>query len=464
MSGTLAGGAKRPSRARRGGGRARLAGEAAQAAEPALDARGLPRNGTGVANHAGARDAPFRDSPLRLLVVSHNCVGESNRRRVEALAQIPGLEARLLTPRWWFEEGRRIVVQPREADRAARDGGYHWRLGRTLWTNNGTRHLYLDGLLETVRAFRPHVIDLHEEPFSLVALQTLLARGLLAPRAALVFCSYVNVPARWNLPYRLVERATLALADAAYAPNQDVPGVLRAKGMRGPVRVIPSGVDVARFATVAPSDLGQRLGGAARPYVGFLGRLEPVKGLDVLVDACAWLRNQGTIVVAGDGPERAALEHRAAERRLGERVRFLPGMPFGEVPGFLRALDGVVLPSITIPPTHKEQFGRVLTEAMAAGVPVVGSSSGAIPEVIGDAGLVVPERNPRALAEALDRLLGDAPLRQALAEKGRRRVEAHYAWPVVARQAVDLYLEALERRCRGAPGAARAPLWKGRGA
>lgn len=411
----------------------------------------------------GAQRPSFRPSPLRVLVVSHNCVGESNRRRVEALARIPGIQARLLTPRWWFEEGRPIVVEPAEADRAARAAGYRWRLGRTLWTNNGTRHLYLDGLPEMVRAFRPHVIDLHEEPFSFVALQTLLARRLLAPRAALVFCSYVNVPVRWNLPYHLVERACLALADAAYAPNQDVPGVLKAKGMRGPVRVIPSGVDLARFATAAPSDLGQRLGGAPRPYVGFLGRLEPVKGLDVLVDACALLRQPGTVVVAGDGPERRTLERRVAERQLGERVRFLPGMPFGEVPGFLRALDAVVLPSITIPPTHKEQFGRVLTEAMAAGVPVVGSSSGAIPEVIGDAGLVVPERDPCALAEALDRLLADAPLRLALTEQGRRRVQAHYAWPVVAKQAVDLYLEALERR-RRTLGAAPAPAGGGRGA
>src|SRR5256885_3578871 len=102
-------------------------------------------------------------------------------------------------------------------------------------------------------------------------------------------------------------------------------------------------------------------------------------------------------------------------------------------------MDIVVVPVVAILPVHREQFGRVLVEAMAAGTPVVGSSSGAIPEVIGDAGLVVPEGDPSALAEALDRLLGNPALRSSLVERGRARVASHYAWPVVAARTRDLY-------------------------
>jgi glycosyltransferase involved in cell wall biosynthesis len=83
---------------------------------------------------------------------------------------------------------------------------------------------------------------------------------------------------------------------------------------------------------------------------------------------------------------------------------------------------------------------------MAAGVPVVGSSSGAIPEVIGDAGLVVPERDPRALARALDRVLTEDGLRETLVERGRRRVQDHYAWPVIADQTLDLFRSAVAHR------------------
>lgn len=391
------------------------------------------------------------ERPLRVLVVSHNCVGESNRKRIDALAAIPGIDVALLTPPWWFEEGRRIDVEQPSAN------GYEWRVGRTVATNNGTRHVYLSELAGLLRRFQPDVIDLHEEPFSFVALQTLLLRNRLAPRAAFVFCSYVNVDRVWRPPYRWVEQLILRAADAAYAPNADVPPILRAKGLRAPCAVIPSGVDIGRFSEATPRHLEGELAGASRPYVGFLGRLEEVKGLDYLLDAAAQLRQPGTLLIAGDGPEKAKLQAQAERLGLAERVRFLPGMTFAEVPAYVKALDLLVLPSITIPPWHKEQFGRVLTEAMSAGVPVLGSSSGAIPEVIGDAGVVVPERDVDSLAREIDRLLADPAERLRLASRGRERVERYYGWPVVARQALDLYRAALERRA-ARRGRARAEV------
>ncbi len=116
------------------------------------------------------------------------------------------------------------------------------------------------------------------------------------------------------------------------------------------------------------------------------------------------------------------------------------------MPAFIKSLDILVLPSITILPLHREQFGRVLVEAMAAGVAVIGSSSGAIPEVIGDAGLVVPERDPAALAAAIDRLLAYPEQRQALVDRARHRVRTRFAWPVVAEQTIDLFRAALAYR------------------
>jgi glycosyltransferase involved in cell wall biosynthesis len=374
---------------------------------------------------------------VHVLVIAHNAVADSNRQRVDALARLPGLEVTLLSPAWWHEEGRRVeVAQPRAA--------YPWYVGRTLATDNGTRHVYLDTLCPLVRRLRPDVIDLHEEPFSLVALQTLVARAVLAPRAALVFYSAVNVARRWRAPYRWVERAVLRAADGAYAPNGDVPRILAARGLKASAAVVPLGVDVERLAAAAPSRLDIT---HEAPVVGFLGRLEPVKGLDVLLDAAARLARPATLVVAGDGAERPRLEQLVADRGIGGCVRFVGAVPFEAVPGFLKNLDVLVLPSVTLLPLHREQFGRVLAEAMAAGVAVVGSSSGAIPEVIGDAGLVVPERDPEALARALDRLLADPGLRAELAARGRARAAACFAWPVVARATLEqVYLPALAHR------------------
>ncbi len=370
--------------------------------------------------------------PVKVLSIAHNAVAASNRRRVEALRDVTGIELTLLTPPWWFEEGRRVDV-PRSAA---------WRVGRTAFSGNGTRHVYLTGLIEALRAAQPDVIDLYEEPFSLVSLQTLLLRNLLAPSAALVFYSAVNVHRQWHWPYRWIERMVLKHADGAHVPNQDVAPILRAKGLSldKPVSVIPLGVDPEPFASAEPIEPQEMPG----PRVGFVGRLELVKGLDTLLDAFAQLTTPASLVIAGDGSQRARLHARIDS--LQTRASIIPPIPYEDMPAFLRSLDILVLPSITILPLHREQFGRVLVEAMAAGVAVIGSSSGAIPEVIGDAGLVVPERDPGAFAAAIDDLLSNPEHRQDLENRGRRRVQERFAWPVIAEQTGDLFRAAVAHR------------------
>jgi glycosyltransferase involved in cell wall biosynthesis len=108
------------------------------------------------------------------------------------------------------------------------------------------------------------------------------------------------------------------------------------------------------------------------------------------------------------------------------------------MPAFLQTLDLLVLPSRSRP-NWQEQFGRILVEAMACGVPVVGSDSGEIPHVIGDAGVVFPEDNVAALTAALRRLQSDADERTALARRGRQRVLAHYTQEQIAAQTADAY-------------------------
>ena len=368
-----------------------------------------------------------------MLTIAHNAVAASNRARSEAL-RCAGADVTLLTPSWWFEEGRHIAASP-----AATESW--WRVGRTVFSGNGTRHMYLGGLIEAIRVARPDVIDLYEEPFSLVALQTVLLRERLAPDAALVFYSAVNVERTWRWPYSAVERLVLRRADAAHAPNSAVPRILAARGFTPPDKstaVIPLGVDAQRFASAEPlplSDIG-------RPRVGFIGRFESVKGLDVLIEAFQHVKPIAELVLIGDGSLGAALR--------GHRAHVLPPVAFEQVPSLLKALDVLVLPSVTILPLHREQFGRVLVEAMAAGVPVIGSSSGAIPEVIGDAGLVVPERDPVALANAIDTVLGEPELRQRLIERGRARAATRFAWSTIAQQTLALFDAAIARRRRAA--------------
>jgi glycosyltransferase involved in cell wall biosynthesis len=114
------------------------------------------------------------------------------------------------------------------------------------------------------------------------------------------------------------------------------------------------------------------------------------------------------------------------------RVHVETGVPHDAVPHWLNAMTILCAPSQTTA-GWREQFGRMLIEAMACGVPVVASDSGEMPSVVGDAGLVVPEGDVAAWAAAIDRLLGDESLLRAHAARGRERAQERFAWPVVAR-------------------------------
>jgi glycosyltransferase involved in cell wall biosynthesis len=140
----------------------------------------------------------------------------------------------------------------------------------------------------------------------------------------------------------------------------------------------------------------------------------------------------------GDGPERARLQTLMHELHLDDIVEFVPPAPPAKVAEVMRQLDALVLPSRTTA-VWKEQFGRVLVEAMASRVAVVGANSGAIPEVIGDAGLLFHEGDAVMLADELGKLIVSPTLQEKLADCGYRRVLQNYTQERIAEQTVALY-------------------------
>lgn len=201
-----------------------------------------------------------------------------------------------------------------------------------------------------------------------------------------------------------------------------------------------TGVD-ARYIAPRPAEAQRASLGLGGCVVGYLGRLVPEKGVDVLLRAVQACPAPVSVLIVGDGPEKARLQALAAQLALGDRCRFLPAVPYDEVPNYLSALDMLVLPSRTTP-RWKEQFGRVLAEAMACRVAVIGAESGAIPEVIHDAGRTFPEGDVAALAGVLAELAGDDAQRRALAERGYQRARALYSVETLAGQLLDVW-----RRC-----------------
>jgi glycosyltransferase involved in cell wall biosynthesis len=215
----------------------------------------------------------------------------------------------------------------------------------------------------------------------------------------------------------------LAEAAARYAPAGK------------PVTVVPYGVDLRQFQP-------QPREGRSAVVIGTVARLSKEKGLHYLLEAFAAVAGHhpdARLLLAGEGPERGRLERLATRLGLGERVRFLGEAPHEQVPAVLQGLDVFTMPS-----TY-EGFGVAALEAEAMEVPVVASNVHGIPDVVvdGETGLLVPPRDPQALAAALERLVTDAGLRRRLGRAGRAFVAEHYSWEENTAQMEALYQSAL---------------------
>jgi glycogen synthase len=224
-------------------------------------------------------------------------------------------------------------------------------------------------------------------------------------------------------------------ADAVIALTPRLAGLVCDAGVpEGRVHVIPSGVPDGLF-DAPPS--GEPTGLPPRPRVLFLGRLHVQKGVDVLVRAVAGLPGV-QLVLAGDGPERAALRRLVRRLGVGDRVRFLGFVPRAQVPALLHAADVLALPS------RYEELGTAVIEGMRAGVPVVAADTGGVSSTIthGVTGLLVPSGEPEALAAALRQVLTDRALAARLVEAGRERSRG-YSWEVLGDRVLRVYREVL---------------------
>jgi glycosyltransferase involved in cell wall biosynthesis len=369
--------------------------------------------------------APRADERLRVLRVAHASLTPALRARERALAlNHPEIDLEVVTTSSWQEAGVEVAAQA--------DDLFPVTPARALLS----RHIQLFAydprpLRAALLRHRPHLIDLNHEPYSVAGAEVLWLCRRYAPPAKIVMQTAQNIYKNYPPPFSWFERRAFREVDAAYVCSLTVRDTLRAKGFAKPVGLIPFGVDLAEFTP--------RAARAETPVIGFVGRMLPGKGLPVLAAALQRIAGEDwRAFIVGDGPERDAAAQQLAAAGLSARVTMTGALAYERMPEILRQMDVLVVPSQTTK-RLREQFGRVIVEAMASRVCVVGSDSGAIPEVVGDAGLIFPEGDADALAAALRRVIRNAQERERLAVAGRRRVERHYSWERVAEQTADFY-------------------------
>jgi glycosyltransferase involved in cell wall biosynthesis len=357
-------------------------------------------------------------------MVSKACIVGIYQKKLEELARLPGMELTVVVPPRWRDPTGDIDLERQYTS------GYELAVEPIVFNGHYHLHFY-PGLGKQMRRVQPDLVHMDEEPYNLATAHALwLARRIGAKS---LFFSWQNIYRRYPLPFRLLERYALRQADHGLVGNRESVRVWRAKGYEGPISIIPQfGVDPKIFEP-AP------LGGSGQDFVvGYVGRLVEEKGVDLLLEALAELGGASRACILGSGSAKGTLQAQVRRLGLADRVSFDDPIPSTRIPAYYRQLDVLVLPSRTHP-NWKEQFGRVLIEAMACGVPVIGSDSGEIPHVIGDAGLIFPEERADALQAHLMRLMQDPDLRADLTQRGRERVLAHYTQAQIAADTYQVY-------------------------
>ena len=392
---------------------------------------------------------------MRALVVGHAYVARDNRAKWESLAREALASIELLLPHRWpsWEQAYRPIPSETENLRV--------RVARAFRTGREDQYFFAPGTFDNLGDF--DLLCVEQGTTAAVYAQALLARHGPKPRAC--FFTWINWEGRLRWPWTAIERFNLARSDGAIGGNCDAVDLLRKHGFRGKTAVIPQlGVD-PDFYSPAPADMileghasscpraqggedrrtptGGETPSALRTrlgleglVLGYVGRLVPEKGVLDLVEAAATFRGPASLLLVGDGPLAGFVRDRAAALDL--RLVHVPAIPHDAVRDHLRAMDLLILPSCDTA-SWREQFGHVLIEAMACEVPVIGSTAGAIPEVIGDAGLIFPQGDCDALRECLATLIASTSERRTQGRLGRERVLARYTHAKVARDTLDFW-------------------------
>lgn len=380
---------------------------------------------------------------MKLLVVSHACASPINQDLYAQLERLLGWNLTLVVPSNWVNEYGQRAGGGRSASFTGRLIPIPvWRPGNIIL------HAYKTSFSALLDEVAPDAIYVHHEPYAVATAQVSFANR--RRHVPIGFYSAQNIFKRYPPPFRWSEAMVLRQSRFFFPVSVEVERIFRQKGYTGESAVLPLGIDPATYCRHEDVDAIRRTAATAEGQVllGYLGRIVQEKGLLTLLGALELIKDlPWRLIVIGSGPLENQFDARAAALGLSGKINRVGFVPHEAAPQYLSAMDALVVPSET-QPNWKEQFGRVVIEAMACGTPVLGSNSGEIPNLIADTGggLVFKEKDPRDLADKLATLIRDPALRTKLAAKGRQAATDHYSLPAIAQKFATTVERAVSRQ------------------
>ncbi|MFL5403231.1 MAG: glycosyltransferase [Gemmatimonadales bacterium] len=354
---------------------------------------------------------------MRAVIVSHLYADPANRAKLRSLAGL-GVTLAVATPDRWASSDGLLHRTERGDDAGVRlvpipVRGRPAQPGRLEWNGPALRSL--------ITEFRPDILHIEEEPWTRVAALGIKLARRMGIRSVL---STAESLARSHTIFQRFRRdRSLRAANGLVAANRQALALATRRPLAAPSVTLPQ-------LGVTPPPAAARVPHPAFT-IGFIGRLVPERGLDLLFRACVGLAGKWTVTVVGTGPSQEELETLAQRLGVSARISWLGALPRDQMETVWQRLDCVVLPSRTTP-RWVLGVGRAALHAMANGVAVVGSDSGVLAELIGDAGRIVPEEDVPALTAALQELYANRAECERLGSLGRGRVLEHFSDDAIA--------------------------------
>lgn len=357
---------------------------------------------------------------MKIAFISHVYLVSENQKKLSALTRYA--EIFLITPPVWRDYiFKKVKMNEKNID-------FKYFKIPAFFYGNEMRYFFKSITLNFNR-IKPDFIVV-DNGISLVYLQSIITKKIFLRNSKIGFFTWVNTPLDSRL-IKLIKNFCLKNTDFAIFGNSDA-AKIHLRKFSFPYIILPQlGVDLEHFENAKPAQIE-----VEGFVIGYAGRIIKEKGIYTIIDAAKKLEFKTTVLFVGAGEESENIKNYA--KKCGVKLKIIPPVPHRNMPEILKKMDVFVLASITTD-YWKEQFGHVIIEAMAAGVPVIGSSSGEIPNVIKDAGIIFRENNVDELICAIKKIHENKSFKDTLIEKGKKRVIENFTHDAVARKIIDFF-------------------------